>query len=231
MVASLKVSRNGHVLVEVPTANSMAQAESLLAAARKSSAVYMLAENYCYTRPNIVVDAMVHKGMFGHIYYGESEYLHEMRSYYTTATGEQTWRYYWHAGRDGHPYPTHNLGPLLDWFDDHISAVSCVGSGRHTDPRYTLQDTTLLLCRTSRGALLNVRLDFLSKRPQLLGYYALQGTEGVYESARSVRDEPRVYIQGRTAHNEWDPLEKCFDEFLSDRYKRSLRESGIGEAI
>lgn len=76
-----------------------------------------------------------------------------------------------------------------------------------------------------------MRLDFLSKRPQLLGYYALQGTEGVYESARSVCDEPRVYIQGRTAHNEWDPLEKYFDEFLSDRYKRSLRESGIGEAI
>lgn len=149
MVASLKISRNGHVLVEVPTANSMAQAESLLAAARKSSAVYMLAENYCYTRPNIVVDAMVHKGMFGHIYYGESEYLHEMRSYYTTATGEQTWRYYWHAGRDGHPYPTHNLGAPC-WTGSTTTSRPLVASGAAAIPIRDTRFRTRRCCFAER---------------------------------------------------------------------------------
>jgi hypothetical protein len=57
--------------------------------------------------------------------------------------------------------------------------------GHHTDLPRTLQDTVLLLARTSRGALLKVRLDLLSNRPELMDYYSVQGTSGCYESARA----------------------------------------------
>jgi|SRR5215472_7525388 len=144
------LDRNVHVLVEVPAAVSMAQAESLLAAARTSSAMYMLAENYCYTRPNVVVDAMVRRGLFGHVYYGESEYLHEMHSYYTTATGEHTWRYYWHAGRDGHPYPTHNLGPC--WTGSTTTSRPSVASGAATIPNRDTRFRTSPCCFAARHA-------------------------------------------------------------------------------
>lgn len=225
--AIFALERGVHVLSEVPAAVSMTQAYSLLAAARTSRASYMLAENYCYIHSNVVVDAMTRNGVFGDIYYGESEYLHEMRSFHTTPTGERTWRYYWQVGRDGHSYPTHSLGPLLGWFGDRVSAVSCVGTGRHTDPEHDIQDTILLLARTSRGALLKLRLDLLSNRPELMSYYALQGTEGAYEAARTEVEQPRVYIRGRTAHNSWDPIEKYYDEFLPDRYRKPLPD-GIG---
>jgi len=225
--AVFALERGVHVLSEVPAAVSMTQADSLLAAARTSEATYMIAENYCYIRSNIVVDAMVRSGVLGNIYYGESEYLHEMRSFHTTPSGDRTWRYYWQVGRDGHTYPTHSLGPLLGWIDDRISSVSCIGTGRHTDPEHEIQDTVLLLARTSRGALLKVRLDLLSNRPELMGYYAVQGTEGAYESGRSEGEQPRVYIHGRTVHNTWDPLEKYYDDFLPDRYRQPLPD-GIG---
>jgi len=55
--AVMALNAGKHVLSEVPAVVSMAQAEELLAAARRSGALYMLAENYCYTRENLIVRA------------------------------------------------------------------------------------------------------------------------------------------------------------------------------
>lgn len=216
-VAALR--RGIHVLSEVPAAVSLEQARQLLAAKRDSSAVYMLAENYCYSRPNLVVAAMARAGVFGELYFGEGEYLHEMKGWHTDSMGLPTWRHHWQVGRSGHTYPTHSIGPLLQWFDDRIVSVSCVGTGRHTDAEHEIDDTILLLARTSRQALLSIRLDLLSNRPHLMDYYSLQGTLGAYEAARSDGQEPRVHLLDRSPSERWQPLEDYVDEFLPERYR------------
>lgn len=215
-----------HVLSEVPAAVSMEQARELVAATRRNAAVYMLAENYCYTRTNLIVRAMAHAGTFGDLYFGEGEYLHEMKSYHHNAGGQPTWRYHWQVGRDGHTYPTHSLGPVLQWMNDRLEAVSCVGTGRHTDPEHAIQDTIMLLGRTTRGGLVKIRLDLLSNRPHLMDYYSLQGTGGAYEAARASGQTPRVYLHGRGPEGAWEPLESYADEFLPDRYKRKIEGAG-----
>ena len=209
-----------HVLSEVPAAVSFDQARDLLAACRRSTARYMLAENYCYIRSNLVVAAMASRGVFGELYYGEGEYLHEMKSYHRDDAGRPTWRYFWQVGRNGHTYPTHSLGPLLQWFGDRVTAVSCVGTGRHTDPEHEIDDTVLLLCRTARGALLRVRFDLLSNRPHLMDYYSLQGTSGGYEAARAPDQTPRVHVRGRSPAERWEPLDAYVEEFLPERYRQ-----------
>jgi len=83
-----------HVLSEVPAAVSLEQAQHLLQAVRRSSALYMLAENYCYSRSNLIVRGMVAAGLFGQIYFAEGEYLHEMKSWHQNAQGHPTWRHY-----------------------------------------------------------------------------------------------------------------------------------------
>ena len=215
-----------HVLSEVPAAVSLEQARLLLAAARASEAVYMLAENYCYSRPNLIVGAMARAGVFGELYFGEGEYLHEMKGWHTDASGAPTWRHFWQVGRSGHSYPTHSVGPLLQWFDDRIVAVSCVGSGRHTDPENEIADTILLLARTSRQALLSVRLDLLSNRPHLMDYYSLQGTAGAYEAPRAEGQEPRAYVLDRSPSERWQPLEEYAEEFLPARYREVAEDAG-----
>ena len=215
-----------HVLSEVPAAVSLEQARLLLAAARASEAVYMLAENYCYSRPNLIVGAMARAGVFGELYFGEGEYLHEMKGWHTDASGAPTWRHFWQVGRSGHSYPTHSVGPLLQWFDDRIVAVSCVGSGRHTDPEHEIDDTILLLARTSRQALLSVRLDLLSNRPHLMDYYSLQGTAGAYEAPRAEGQEPRIYVLDRSPSERWQPLEEYAEEFLPTRYREVAEGAG-----
>lgn len=215
-----------HVLSEVPAAVSIEQAQELVGAVRQSAAMYMLAENYCYTRPNLIVREMARRGALGELYFGEGEYLHEMKGWHRDAQGRPTWRYHWQVGRDGHTYPTHSLGPVLQWLDDRIASVSCVGTGRHTDPEHALQDTILLLGRTTRGALIKVRFDLLSNRPHLMDYYSLQGTAGAYEAARAPGQQPRIYLHGRTPEGEWEPLEAYAEEFLPARYREEVAGAG-----
>lgn len=223
-VAALE--RGVHVLSEVPAAISIEQARQLLGAVRRSPATYMLAENYCYTRNNLVVSSMAKAGVFGELYFGDGHYLHEMKGWHALADGRPTWRYYWQVGRAGNTYPTHSLGPLLQWFDDRVVAVSCVGSGRHSDPEHEIDDTVLLLCRTSRGALLELRLDLLSNRPHLMDYYGVQGTTGVYEAPRATYERARVYVEGRSPAGAWEPLESYAEAFLPERYRSVDAEAG-----
>ncbi len=224
--AELALARGIHVLSEVPAAVSLDQAKSLVGAVRTSSARYALAENYCYTRPNLIIQEMVKQGCFGDIYYGEGEYLHEMKSFHTMPDGSPTWRYFWQVGRDGHTYPTHSLGPLLQWTGDRVTAVSCHGTGRHTDPEHALQDTTVTMMRTAAGRLFVIRFDLLSNRPHLMDYYAIQGTKGAYEASRAEGNEPLVYLEGRSPEAQWEPLEKYADEFLPERYRNPPKGAG-----
>jgi predicted dehydrogenase len=226
--AVLALAAGVHVLSEVPAAVTMEQAQELVAAARRSSAVYMLSENYCYKRNNLIVNAMVRAGIFGSIYFAEGEYLHEMKSWHRTPDNQPTWRYFWQVGRDGHTYPTHSLGPVLQWLDDRLVSISCVGTGRHTDPEHTIQDTILLLGRTTRGALVKVRFDLLSNRPHLMDYYSVQGTTGAYEAARATGEAARVFIGDRSPEGAWEHLERYADEFLPAKYRDVAAGAGHG---
>ncbi len=218
-----------HVLSEVPAAVSLPQSEALVGAVRASTATYAMAENLCYTRTNLIVRTMARSGVFGDLYYGEGEYLHDVRNLQHTPSGQRSWRSYWQTGRNGFTYPTHSLGPLLQWFDDRIVSVSCVGTGNHTAPEHEIDDTVLLLARTRRGALLRARLDMLSNRPHLMDYYSLQGTTGAYEAARATGQEPRrtcADAAARTPGIRWIPTPRT--SFLPAT--RNLRPAqGTGE--
>jgi predicted dehydrogenase len=174
---------------------------------RRSRAVYMMAENYCYTRESALVKALAEAGLFGDAYYAEGAYVHELKALHETTR----WRRFWQVGLDGNTYPTHSLGPLLQWLKTRVSSVACLGSGRHyRDSRgeeYGAQDSTTALCQLANGGLLTLRLDLLSERPSNGGHYALQGTKGAYLSARHAEEGPLVWLLGRSPEKEaWQSL-------------------------
>lgn len=226
--AIMALSQGVHVLSEVPAAVSLEQARDLLAAVRHSSAHYMIAENYCFSSANLTIKEMARAGLFGDLYFGEGEYLHEMKSWHTDAMGRPTWRYHWQVGRAGITYPTHSLGPLLWWFEDRVVAVSCSGTGRHTDPEHQIDDTVLMLARTAAGSLLKIRLDLLSNRPHLMNYYSLQGTAGAYEAARVAGAPNHVYLLGHGPGEQWEPLDAYVEKFLPERYREVAAGAGHG---
>lgn len=203
------LSRGMHVLCEVTAGVSIDECQQLTLAASQSKARYMLAENYAYSRPNMMISHMVHKGLFGEVYYAEGEYLHDVRE-----LCEQTpWRLKWQTGIEGITYCTHSLGPILQWLHgDRVTQVCCANTGsHHLDPRghpYA-QDSATMLCKTSRGVLIKIRVDLVSPRPHAMSNYQLQGTKGAYESSRGGPvDRGKVWFEDLSREVLWHDLEE-----------------------
>lgn len=225
-VAALKAGK--HVLSEVPAAVSLEECWELLETVNASGKTYMMAENCCYFKENVLVRELVRKGFFGDVYFGIGEYIHELK-----ALNEQTpWRRVWQTGRNGNTYPTHSVGPLLQWIDDRAVSVVCLGSGHHyvdaQGRKYENEDTTITLVKLANGGLLQLRLDMLSNRPDCPTYYSLQGTKGCYEAPRGLKgvvETHRVWFSDHSPDTEtWLPLSD-FEEYLPEKYKNPPEEA------
>lgn len=230
-IAALR--RHLHVLSEVPAAVSVEECKQLVQAARQSKAVYMMAENYLYAKPIVLVKELVRRGLFGTTYYAEGEYIHELKE-----LNELTpWRRRWQTGINGNTYPTHSIGPILEWMpEDRVVSVCCAGSGHHyRDARgelYENEDSTITLCKMRSGGLVKLRLDMLSDRPHAMNVYQLQGTDGCYESARAQGEHDRVWLRSLCPDmNTWLPLHELEEQFLPEEWKRQealARRTGHG---
>ena len=219
------IARDIHVLSEVPAAVSLDEAKELVLACKKSNARYMMAENYCYMRPNVLVREIVKRGLFGTTYFGEGAYIHELKE-----LNEVTkWRRKWQTGIDGITYPTHSLGPVYQWMGERVTSVSCSGSGHHhQDPRgdyYENEDSVTMLCRMEKGGLVDIRVDMLSNRPHNMTWYSLQGTDGCYESARGLGDQPKIWLKSENEQMEWMALEDLAERFLPDNWLHPPKEA------
>jgi len=231
-MAIAALDKDLHVLSEVTAAVSMDESRSLVAAANRSNGVYMMAENYTFMKPNMMVRDLVARGLFGEPYYAEGEYLHELKE----AAERTPWRRKWQTGINGVTYGTHSLGPILQWMPgDRVASVCGAGSGHHyRDPRgnfYENEDASVMLCRMVSGGLVKIRVDILSDRPHAMTNYSLQGTDGAYESARALGEPNRIWLRSRNGSPDaWEDLKELEPEHTPDAWKdeETLRNVGHG---
>ena len=234
---ALAAVREGlHVLSEVPAGVNIQECRELVLACKDSDAVYMMAENYTYMRPNVLVRELARVGLFGEVYYAEGEYLHELKGLNEITT----WRRKWQTGIDGVTYCTHSLGPILQWFaGQRVERVCCVGSGHHyVDPRgdqYENEDSCVMLCQMTRGGLAKIRVDMLSDRPHAMTNYQLQGDKGAYESARAhgiqtadstVGEVNKVWL--RDIHgdpDQWHDLSTLDEQYMPEMWRAPTEEA------
>lgn len=222
-----------HVISEVTAAVNLQECYDLVRAVRRAATgrnrgsqtapKYTMAENTCYAKPNVLIRSMVAAGMFGDVYFGEGEYLHNVRSLHHDASGSPTWRYYWQVGINRCNYATHSLGPVLQWFGSRVASVCCLGTGVHTDPEHAMEDTVMMLCKTECGGLIKIRIDMLSNRPAN-SYFSLQGTAGCYESSRGLGAAPKLWLQEFGVTEQWRPLSQ-FEDLLPARWQNPPAEA------
>jgi len=219
-------------LSEVTAGVTMDELFWLIECVEKYGKTYMFAENYCYMPSNQLIRNMVARGMFGEVYYCEGEYLHELSSlatynYGVHKSGKTSWRSFWQLGKRGTFYPTHSVGPVMQWYPgERILDVSSFGTGSHTAPRFRQDDTSISICRLTNNKLARIRVDCLSPRPHNMTYYQLQGTKGVYEAPRGFGDAHKIWLSGMdpdTDHAKWRGLSE-FNDYLPERYKRATEE-------
>ena len=216
-----------HVMSEVTAGVTMDELWWLIENVEKSGKVYMMAENYCYMPDNQLVLGLVRAGVLGEIYYGEGEYLHNVVDLTRSSNGSDTWRCYWQLGKRGTFYPTHSIGPVMQWFEgDRISSVASFGSGRHCNLSLRQEDTNVTMLQLESGKLARVRLDCLSPRPHQMAYYTVQGTKGVVEASRVAGGEAKIWVEGMDGAEgdaKWHPLAE-YRSYLPKRYLEATED-------
>jgi len=213
-----------NVLSEVPAAATLEECYALAEAVERTGMTYMMAENYCYIKENVLLKELVAAGKFGELYFGEGEYVGDCKSLMFSPDGTPTWRGRLIMEHNGMGYPTHSLGPLYQMFGERVVSVCCLGSGVHTIPGTKLEDSIIALCKTESGKLLKLRLDVVSNRPHNI-YYSLQGTKGCYEAPRGLGDDHKVWFADDCEGYEWKPLREYEDRYLPDEWKNPPEEA------
>ena len=192
--AIVALAAGKHVLSEVTAADNFDDARALVAAARASSAVYMMAENYRYLDEVELLKRLHEADRFGLLYYGEGEYLHDCRGLWYNEDGSLTWR---GQGRLS-VYCTHSLGPLLYITGDRVASVSSLAAkGGLFDPQVTYPAMHLMQMATTTGVVLRVRVDHVSPRPHQMAYYAATGHGGQLRSLARERRQQQSLARRR----------------------------------
>jgi predicted dehydrogenase len=226
-IAALQAGK--HVLSEVTAGVTMDELWWLIENVEASGKVYMMAENYCYMPGNQLILSLVQQGLLGDVYYGEGEYLHNIQSLVTYQygmhqSGKTSWRKYWQLGKYGAFYPTHSIGPVMQWFGDvKIESIACYGSGRHCNTNLRQEDTTITMCQLTGGKLARIRIDAISPRPHNMAYYTLQGTNGVVESSRVAGEPSHIWLKNEKQTVDeaiWQPL-MDYAQYLPERYQHA----------
>ena len=213
-----------HVLSEVTAGVTMDELWWLKEAVEKSGKTYMYAENYAYMPYCQQIRNMIREGLFGDVYYGECEYLHNITDLMTYPSGKTSWRTYWQLGKRGTFYPTHSLGPMMQWMEgEQIASVSCFSAGHHNGLRQ--DDTTVSMVQMKSGKLVKLRVDCTSKRPHNMTGYQIQGTKGCFESARDQSGKNIVWFESMEGakDDKWTDLAN-FTEYLPERYRNASEE-------
>lgn len=108
------LEKNIHVLSECTSNATMADGVALVRAARKSKAIYMIAENYPFMKFNREMKRIFDSGSLGKLLYAEGEYNHPLDPSDTKSIKKlRPYELHWRNFLPRSYYITHSLGPLM----------------------------------------------------------------------------------------------------------------------
>ena len=190
-----------HVMSETACNSTLAEGVALCQAVEASGKIYMLAENYPYTKFNQEMRRLYVEGEIGDVAYAEGEYNHPMTVAARTsiAPGRDHWRNWLPSTY----YCTHALSPLVYITDTRPLRVNALSIAQPHDPSMRRSDPgSVILCRMDNGAVFRL---FGLILPGHSNWYRLHGSGGAMEIVRG-----SGYFgpgQIRVWHEEWNMRE------------------------
>lgn len=226
MIAAL---RNGkHCGSECPIGTTLKDLWALVDASEKARRHCLHLENCNYGETEMLVNRLVHEGVFGEILHVEAAYLHDLRKILFEDRDEGLWRRAWHTRSNSNLYPTHGLGPV-SWYldinagDKYEYLVAMAGPHRGLElhreatvpdksnakwkEQYVTGDHNTALLKTARGKTVMLQHDVSNPRPYTR-HNRVQGTKGAFEDY-----PPRIYIEGQAGGERWGPMDEWKAKF------------------
>ena len=192
-----------HVLSETMAAATLSEAAALCDAAERSRAVYMLAENYPYTRANFELRRLYGEGTLGKLLFAEGEYIHPMspKDNEEISRPDANGYYHWRKYLPVTYYSSHSLAPLIFMTGEEparVVAMSAADDPEHAAAygRLKPEAVGVMLVTTKNGAVLRVNgSSYMGIRGN---WYRLGCVNG---GAETVRGEGSYKV--RVGYNSW----------------------------
>ncbi|MBL8996945.1 MAG: Gfo/Idh/MocA family oxidoreductase [Gemmatimonadetes bacterium] len=220
MLAALRAGK--HCGTECPAGTTMKDLWALVDASERAERHCLQLENCNYGYNEMLVNRMVHDGVFGEVQHGSAAYIHDLRRILFEDKDEGLWRRSWHTRIDGNLYPTHGLGPVAWYMDlnngDRMTRLVSMSTAERglslhreatvpdrADPkwkeRYVTGDLNTSLIQTAKGRTILLQHDVSNPRPysRLNG---VAGTKGVFEDY-----PPRIYVEGQAGGERFGPID------------------------
>ena len=221
------LSSGKHAAVEVPAAQTLDECWQLVEASESTRRHCIMMENCNYDKIEMMILAMVKKGLFGELLHAECGYLHDLREVKHDMGGEGVWRRAHSMKRNGDLYPTHGLGPVAqcleinrgNYFESllsfgsktrglHLYALEQFGTeSPQAQEKFALSDVVTTLLRTKRGETIILKHDTNSPRPYSRDIL-IQGTKGIVRKY----PDPKIHIEGKSQPHRWEPIDEWIKE-------------------
>lgn len=189
-----------HVMSETASNATLAEGVALCRAVEETGKIYMLAENYAYTRFTQEMRRLYRTGEIGEVAYAEGEYNHPMSAddRNRIAPGVNHWRNWFPSTY----YCTHAMAPLVyitEAMPVKVNALSIAIPSVNAHTARRGDAGSVILCRMDNGAVFRI---FGVVVPGHSNWYRLHGSKGAMEITRG----PGYFgpEQVRVWHEEWD---------------------------
>lgn len=244
MLAAL--AHGKHCGSECPIGTTLKDLWSLVDASEQARRHCLHLENCNYGYNEMLVNRMVHAGVFGDVLHAEAAYLHDLREILFEDRDEGLWRRAWHTRANANLYPTHGLGPVSWYLDIHAGdrydyLVSVAGPERglslhreatvpdKSNPKwgekYITGDMNTSILKTVNGKTVMLQHDVSNARPYTR-HNRVMGTKGTFEDY-----PPRIYVEGSAGGERWNPIDEWktkFEHPLWTKLGEQARTGGHG---
>lgn len=225
MIAIAALRAKIAVVCEVGGSYTVEECFDLVRAYEETGTPFMLAENCCYDKNELLATSMARAGKFGKIVHCSGAYAHDLREEITHGNINRHYRLRNYTNRNCENYPTHELGPIARLLNINrgnrlvslVSMASCAygleeyikkNNLAELDP--TLKDrkfkqgdivTTIIKC--AGGETITLTLDTTLPRSYDRAF-TVRGTNGYYSMSTN-----SVYFDGMPEL--WDPVQHVKD--------------------
>ena len=217
-----------HVALEIRGGRQLGEYQPLMAGF--AGKVFPL-ENIIFRRDILAVREMVRAGLFGEIVSLRGGYRHDLRDELVDANGvlggdargknHEPWRGKLYTTENADIYPTHSIAPLCLIADIHslasVTSFASKAAGLRErigdGAKVTMGDIVSTLARTADGTLITLTHDTTLPRPRSYGI-EIQGTRGIWDE-----DNHRIYIEGRSPFEQWEPDAAYVEEYLDPMWR------------
>ena len=232
--------------MEVGGAYSVEECWELVRAYEETKTPFMMLENCCYGKRELMVTNMAEKGFFGEIVHCEGAYGHDLRNEISFGKENRHYRLRNYLNRNCENYPTHELGPIakllkINRGNRMVSLTSTASKAaglkeyikeNKSDDEFLMNATfsqgdiitTVIKC--ANGETITLTLDTTLPR-----YYSrnftVRGTKGMYEERTDSVFEDKAHEDKHfTWKDEFGNAEKYEKEYQHPIWKEYL-EAGI----